>query len=400
MSSLTPLLDHEAPLPPPVSQRSGSLTVITISIGLAVVIAAVLAVSNPPLVRSLSWGILTDVEEMIDRHGVAVMFLIAAGSAGVSVFSIVMIHEGGHVVGGLLMGFRFHAMAIGPITFDRRFRLSLHFGTQAWTGGWAAMIPGRRDHLRGRTLVLVAAGPVASLAAGCAVSLLPGSKGLASAMFILGSLFGGVIELFPLRRGGLGFDGWRIWRLLRDPKWADRSLALMRLSADIQDGVMPEDLSAGDLRAAIAIRDESSETVIAHAAAYFSAFHQHKDAEAGEVLETCLRYSGHAPAMRDALMSDAAVFQARRRNRPDLAERWLAAIPAAPGRLWLRIRAEAAILEARGDAAAASTKLDEYERALRSLPVPSEAQRAMLLRLVQRWKSDLGALLHPAVVTP
>jgi len=45
-------------------------------------------------------------------------------------------------------------------------------------------------------------------------------------------------------------------------------------------------------------------------------------------------------------MSDAAVFLARKRKRADLAEQWLDALPQVTQVPWLRIRAEAGILEA------------------------------------------------------
>ena len=71
-------------------------------------------------------------------------------------------------------------------------------------------------------------------------------------------------------------------------------------------------MSADDLAKAVGVQDESIDTVTAHAIAYSAAFHQRKDDEAGQMLETSLMYSRHAvPAMRQALMSDAAVFQAR-----------------------------------------------------------------------------------------
>ena len=110
------------------------------------------------------------------------------------------------------------------------------------------------------------------------------------------------------------------------------------------------------------------------------------------MLETCLQHAGHAaPAMRQGLMSEAAVFQARRRKRLDLAAAWLAALPAATELPWQRTRAEAAVLEARGDLKGASSKLDAYEAMLRSFPLASEAQRATLLFIVRRWKSELHA---------
>jgi hypothetical protein len=43
--------------------------------------------------------------------------------------------------------------------------------------------------------------------------------------------------------------------------------------------------------------------------AFSAAFHQDKDSEAGQRLETCLAYAGHAtPALHEALKSDAAAY--------------------------------------------------------------------------------------------
>ena len=52
-----------------------------------------------------------------------------------------------------------------------------------------------------------------------------------------------------------------------------------------------------------------------------------------------------------------------------------------------RSRAEAAILEAKADVGGAMVKLAEVEAAI--LKLPENAQRDTLLRLLQRWKSDL-----------
>ena len=121
---------------------------------------------------------------------------------------------------------------------------------------------------------------------------------------------------------------------------------------------------------------------------FLAAFHQHKDSEAAQRLETCLAYSGHAtPVLREALMSDAAVFQARRRKRADLADQWLAGIPMKTQYPWFRSRAEAAILEAKGDVDSAMNKLAETETAI--LTLPESAQRETVRHLLERWKSDL-----------
>jgi hypothetical protein len=102
-----------------------------------------------------------------------------------------------------------------------------------------------------------------------------------------------------------------------------------------------------------------------------------------------LTYSGQAtPVLREALMSDAAVFQARRRKRADLAGQWLDGIPAKTQHPWFRSRAEAAILEAKGDVDGALKKLAEVETAI--LTLPKNALRNTSLQLIERWRYDLG----------
>ena len=177
--------------------------------------------------------------------------------------------------------------------------------------------------------------------------------------------------------------------LLRHRGQGERWLALLRLGADLVDGIPPESLPADYLSKAIAVHDHSADAMTAHLIAYSAAFCRHQDVEAGLLLETCLRLSSAVvPTVREALMSDAAVFQGRRRNRPDLADQWLAEIPATMSRsLLLRSRAEAAVLEARGDIEGTARKLDEYEKAIGALP--DETQRALLLRGLRRWRSEL-----------
>jgi len=75
------------------------------------------------------------------------------------------------------------------------------------------------------------------------------------------------------------------------PKFSEggeRWLALMKLGAELRDGAQPESLSADFLTRAVAVCDDSAETVAAHAFAYLAAFHQHRDTVAAQSLEICL----------------------------------------------------------------------------------------------------------------
>jgi hypothetical protein len=286
------------------------------------------------------------------------------------------------------VGFRFRSYRVGPLRFDRPFRVSLYRGPGAVVSGVAELIPVATDKLAWRGVAMVLGGPAANFLSAIGLFLLPVPTTVFSACFIAFSVANGVNDLLPFEsRLGVS-DGRRIGMLLRRRERGERWLALLRLGGEVNDGALPESLSADFLAKAIAVRDESVDTVMAHALAYWAAFHRHKDSEAGHLLETCLAYSRHAtPVVREALMSDAAVFQARRRRRVDLAEQWLAEIPVTARSQWLRARAEAAILEAKGDVGGALGKLAEVEAAISTLP--NKCQRDTLLRLLQRWKSGL-----------
>jgi hypothetical protein len=385
-TSSTPILDRQTPLPL-AAPRSGARLLIGLGIGLVIGIAVTVAFWRPVSLPSVRQQLQATFPELFPAQWTAARIASLGFLALVVAFAAVAVHEIGHVCGGLCAGFRFKSLRVGPIVVHRGVRISLDQGSRAWLGGAAQMIPVASDRLAARALALVCAGPAASLLSGCAVLLLP-SKGLAAWLFALGSVAGGLGDLVPFRTRTAVSDGARIWMLLRNRGQGERWLALMRLGADLADGVPPESLPADYLAKAIAARDQSADAVTAHAVAYSAAFHQHRDVEAGHLLETCLELSSTvAPAAREALMSDAAVFQARRRKRADLAAQWLARMPATSPQSWLRSRAEAAVLEAQGNIEGAVRKLDEYENAIRALP--DLTQREVLLRGLRRWRSEL-----------
>ncbi len=385
LAKTTPILDREAPLPPRAMPGSGLIVLLTIWFGAALIIAACWLLDRPPILRD--W-VLTDLRPWVwdqwSRIGIVGLGL----SALAAYYLMLAIHELGHVAAGLCVGFRCRSLRVGPVLIDRPLRVSLYRGSGAVVNGVAELIPVATDKLARRGVIMVLGGPVANILSAMIVLLLPLPLTAFSALFIVCSIANGVNDLFPFEsRLGVS-DGRRIWMLLRQPALGERWLALLHLGGKINDGVLPESFSAEFLAKAIAVRNASADTVKAYAIAYSAAFHQKKDNEAARHLETCLTYSSHAsPVVREALVSDAAVFQARRRKRADLATQWLAEIPSTTPNRWLRSRAEAAILEAEGDVDGATEKLSDVERAI--LTLPENAQRDAFLQLLQRWKSDL-----------
>jgi|SRR5579864_1575712 len=106
-----------------------------------------------------------------------------------------------------------------------------------------------------------------------------------------------------------------------DAEQGERWLAILQLATELGSGIEPEKLSPDFIAKAIAVRDESPDNAAGCVFAYTAAWYKDATDKAAQLLETCLEYSQFsAPVMREALRSDAAVFQARKRNRIDLAE--------------------------------------------------------------------------------
>lgn len=313
------------------------------------------------------------------------LFILCMLAAG---FLAIAIHESGHAVVGELAGFHVNSLRVGRLQLDRPFRISLYRGRGTGAGGWVSLFPVKHDKLVLRATLMLLAGPFASLASAGLLIALPYSKGMFSAWFICISLLIGVMNLVPFRHRAVISDGGRVRMLLQNRASGERLLAMLKLLDEIRQGVPQENLSPEFLAKAVAIQDNSPDTFTAYAIAYSAAFWQHKDDEAGQKLETCLRYSSVvSPTQRHAIMIDAAVFQARRRKRIDLAEQWLADVPQKTEYPWFRLRGEAAILEVKGDITSALTKLDEVIKLVQA--TPNQAMREISLRGVSRWKAEL-----------
>jgi hypothetical protein len=302
-------------------------------------------------------------------------------------FVAAAIHETAHAVVGVLVGFSFNSLRIGRLQFDRPFRVSLYKGRGTGSGGWASLFPVTHDGLIWRATAMLLAGPLSNLLSIAVLLALPYVKGSFSVLFIYISALLGVMNLIPFRSRAVISDGGRILMLVQNRARGERWLAMLKLIQEMRTGP-PEQMSPEFIARAIAIEDNSPDTVVAHAIAYAAAFWQRKDDEAARLLETCLRHSNlAAPSQRQGLASDAAVFQARRRRRIDLAQQWLAELPQKIEFAWLRPRAEAAILEAQGDLSGADKKLDEVQKLISANP--NQALREMSLRGVRRWRSEL-----------
>jgi hypothetical protein len=313
--------------------------------------------------------------------------LVIAALLPFLLFAVVIVHEIGHLVCGLCVGFRLMSVRFGPVRISPPFRVSVKFEPKTGASGFVSMIPGKSENLRSRAVIFILGGPIANLLAGFFILFLKVGGPLASVFATL-SIFVGAANLVPFRRLALISDGKRMLMLLKNAGQGERLLAILQLAAELRSGIEPENLSRDFIAKATAVKDESPDTAAGYAFAYAAAWYKDAPDKAAQLLETCLEYSQFsAPIMQQVLRCDAAIFQARKRNRVDLAEQWLSEIPQKtlfPGQ---RLRAESAILEAQGNIEGALKKLDEVETTL--MTIHDSYQRTVYLRFLQRWKREL-----------
>lgn len=320
MPGATPYLDRQLPMPRS-SSFHGNAFVVVIAFG--VTLAAAWHFS-PVLIDNIVPA--------------TPLMLIPVGIA------VITFHELGHLLGGLVSGFRHKELRISGLVIHRTKGVSFQRGPLVtFITGHTKLYPPPIDKSRFAYVVMTAAGPFANLASAAIVAMFPATP--ASVLFIVVSTAIAFGDLLPFETIQVS-DGGRLGMLLFDRPRRERWLAISRLNAESSDCTEPQKMSPELLAIAIAIRDESIDTVTAHAIAYSAALCRREFAHAGEVLDVCLQYAAHArPNVRDALISDAAVYQAAVRHAPALAAAWLNDLPA-KAKPSLRTRAEAAILAA------------------------------------------------------
>jgi len=143
--------------------------------------------------------------------------LALLGHAVVAILALHAIHEGGHVLAGIVVGLPFQAVSLGPVTLLRDRRAGRRVGRLVWgvNRSWKRFAgcvereveprPGIREALT----VTALSGPVASVVVGALLLALPGAwrdVGYASLLI-------GVVNALPVQLLGQASDGMIVRRL-------------------------------------------------------------------------------------------------------------------------------------------------------------------------------------------
>ena len=287
-------------------------------------------------------------------------------------FAVILIHELGHLTGGLIRGMRFLLLIVGPLRLRRTvsgLKLDWFLSGQTF-GGLAAAMPDLQRPLRAQLLPLIVGGPLASLLlAVAALGLSTAVDGRTAAhLLILGAMSAMIflVTVVPMRAGGFQSDGMQCIELLRGGPAVEQRTLLMAVYAQSLAGVRPRDRDPAPLERALQLRgDEPVRDTGAALMAYQAALDRRDLKAAGEWID-CVAVGHDAyPAMfRQTLANEIAFFSARYRHDIDAATAWSARAHGGAVEPSSRALTEAAIALDRGDTTMALQAIQRGELAL------------------------------------
>lgn len=226
-------------------------TVLKIIVGLAVGVLIGLVIGGG-IGLLLKGGTPSEfISKLLDIDLLEGAGVILAGIAGfiVSLFLLVILHEGGHLVCGLLSGYRFVSFRVFNLTLmrDADNRLRLKRFSVAGTGGQCLLsppdlpledIPVTLYNLGGiiaNVLALIIALPFLW------ADLSPLATDLLF-IFMITDIFLILMNGIPMQAGGIGNDAYNIRLLRREPESKRALIIQLRSNAMIQNGVRPKDM--------------------------------------------------------------------------------------------------------------------------------------------------------------
>ena len=340
-----------------------------------------------------------------------------------AVLSAGAIHEAGHLLAGLLFGFKITQIRIGPLRLGKHVNCGEPYCGDVLTLGVAALEPRastQDDVLRRRLLGLVLGGPLASFILAGVLQL---SLNLAQPRYLVafgmqvGAAFSALFAIAALlpdtnRRGNFS-DGARLLMLLKSDGKANRWFSNIRCQIALNQGRHPRDWDEACVGGAAAVSDDSRDAFVARWLAYLWAAERQDITCATKYLEGALEVLAYStPKLRDHLFLEAAVFQAWFRDNPSKALFWVYRIRNKKLTRLQKLRLDIALLWAEGRLFDAWEKLGTgYLAQLRELPASpgrmlaeesaAEWKRQMESRMLTRaWRSmySLSRQLEPAAL--
>lgn len=245
----------------------------------------------------------------------------------------VVLHELGHVIAGIVVGFHFSSITIGPFSIGLQYgKVKFQIRAQSGALGFAGMHIETVSRLRRKLLIFVMAGPLTNLVTGIIAAgfifVSPQTERSSwlialSAAFSMLSLLVFVMSAIPLR-STFHSDGDRIRMLVKSPAEARRWIAAMALAGQQRKGIRSRRWKRTWLKSVCAVGDSSFDEFFGNLLAHIAASDRKDMPAEARHLERCLELAHLAPvSARDLLASASLYFCAWTRCDSKLAESWL-----------------------------------------------------------------------------
>lgn len=194
-------------------------------------------------------SVISNFSKINPGEAIAV-FAVAVASIFVSAGMLITLHEAGHLVCGLLCGYRFVSFRIFSLTIlkiNNRFRIKRF--SIAGTGGQCLLCPPDRPTYEISTGWYNFGGVIANLIIIPAVIPLFYLSHNAFftefiAVFLLIDVFMALFNGIPMKINGMGNDGYNMLMLHKKPEAKNAFIIQLRANALIQQGVRPKDMPA------------------------------------------------------------------------------------------------------------------------------------------------------------
>jgi hypothetical protein len=305
--STTPILDREQPLPA-VKKRFKTWQALLVGAAIGGLLSFRDSYSDTPPAPLPSLSVF--------------LIFVAAFYFGV------LVHELGHVVAGLSVGFELRTLAVGPLLFTKEARgWKLRFlARRILVGGLTAMVPKSSDRLVGRYLRFILGGPAASITL-LVISLIltpifPDSSAVKALLYV--SVFLTVMCCLPYTVRSQPTDAKGILLLTRKGPGAERFVAILYILALDTQQIEPHDWPP-DLVEKLSIPSDDKSRLAA--SVYFSlaiALDSGDPERIAEAVEHGLSINPEAgPDMQRAFRVAASCFHGIFRHNAPLAQAWL-----------------------------------------------------------------------------
>ena len=149
----TPILDRVQPLPTPKKRTLWSALAGGLVAGVSVPLLVFPHYSSGPLLQVKTF--LLNINPLVFFPLVILMY-----------YTALLVHESGHLLAGLMVGFRVDHMRLGPLLFRPPLRVSVQRHNLFGHAAHALMVPSSSEGLRHKMLVFVLGGVSANLLSG------------------------------------------------------------------------------------------------------------------------------------------------------------------------------------------------------------------------------------------